>query len=89
VSVYNAVMTLESGKSYRAKTVLGSQITFTVIDARGGGWANVELDEAGVVEPNVWLNTGLLLWISSEQRRALAISRAADEIIEVLEESVK
>ncbi len=82
-------MTLESGKSYRAKSVLGSQITFTVIDPGDGRWTNVELDEAGTVEPNVWLNTGLLLWISSEQRRTLAISRAADEIIEALEESVK
>jgi len=82
-------MTLEAGKSYRAKTVLGDQITFTVIDAGHGVWTSVELDEAGMVEPKVWLNTGLLLWVSSEQRRALAIARAADEVIEALEDSVK
>jgi hypothetical protein len=68
---------------------LGTQITFTIIEAGKGAWANVELDEAGTVEPSVWLNTGLLLWISSEQRRALAISKAADEVIEALEDSVK
>jgi hypothetical protein len=81
-------MTLEPGKSYRAKTALGTQITFTVIQPPEGAWAHVELDEADTVEPSVWLNTGLLLWISSEQRRRLAISKAADEVIEALEDSV-
>ena len=81
-------MTLEPGKAYRAKTALGTQLTFTVINTQEK-WANVELDDAGSVEPNVWLNTGLLLWISSEQRRTEAITKAADEIIEALEVSVK
>lgn len=82
-------MMLETGRSYRAKTSEGNQITFTVTGTSHGAWANVDLDEAGSVEPNVWLNTGLLLWISSEQRRADAVSKAADEIIEALEAKVK
>jgi hypothetical protein len=81
-------MTLEPGKAYRAKTGAGTLITFVVFDAKAG-WANVELDESGVVEPNVWLNTGQLLWISSEKRHTEAIARATDEVIEALEESVK
>ena len=51
-------------------------------------WSSVELDEGGVVEPNVWLNTSQLLWMSSEFKRKLAIPKAADEIIDVLENSV-
>jgi hypothetical protein len=82
-------MTLEAGKSYRAKTILGNQVTFTVIDPGEGDWPHVELDEGGVVEPKVWLNTRLLLWISSEQERTVAISKAADEVIEALEQSAK
>lgn len=74
---------------YRAKTVLGTQITFMVIEAGEKTWVQVQLDEAGVVEPNVWLNTALLLWISSEPRRADAISKAAAEVIEALEDSVE
>ena len=81
-------MVLESGKAYRAKTAAGNEITFTVIESGDGDWSSVELDEGGVVEPNVWLNTGQLLWISSESKRKLAISKAADEIIDVLENSV-
>jgi hypothetical protein len=81
-------MTLEPGKSYRAKTALGTQMTFTVIEPPVGPWVQVELDEADTVEPSVWLNTGLLLWISTEQRRGQAISEAADEVIDALEDSV-
>jgi hypothetical protein len=81
-------MFLEPGKSYRAKTVLGTQITFTVIECIEERWAAVQLEDDGTVEPNVWLNTGLLLWISSEQKRTEAISKAADEIIESLEGTV-
>ncbi len=55
------------GKIDRAgKTALGTQVTFTVIDAKYEHWAKVDLEEAGAVEPNVWLNIRLLLWISSE-----------------------
>jgi hypothetical protein len=78
-------MVLEPGKAYRAKTAAGNEITFTAGD---GDWSAVELDEGGVVEPNVWLNTGQLLWISSEPKRKLAISKAADEISDVLETSI-
>ena len=81
-------MTLESGRLYRAKTVLGAQITFIVIEAGEQIWAQVQLDEAGLVEPNVWLNTGLLLWISSEPRRTDAIEKATAEVIDALEDSV-
>ena len=81
-------MVLEAGKAYRAKTAAGSEITFTIIDSGDGDWSSVEMDEGGVVEPNVWLNTSQLLWISSESKRKLAISKAADEIIDVLENSV-
>ncbi len=81
-------MTLESGRLYRAKTVLGTQITFIVIEPGEEPWAQVLLDEAGIVEPNVQLNTALLLWISSEPRRTDAISKATAEVIEALEDSV-
>jgi hypothetical protein len=81
-------MVLEPGKAYRAKTAAGNEITFTVIESGDGNWSSVELDEGGVVEPNVWLNTGQLLWITSEPKRKLAISKAADEIIDVLENSI-
>jgi hypothetical protein len=81
-------MVLELGKAYRAKTAAGNEITFTVIESGDGNWSSVELDEGGVVEPNVWLNTDQLLWISSEPKRKLAISKAADEIIDVLENSI-
>ena len=81
-------MTLEPGRLYRAKTVLGTQITFLVIEAAKETWVQVQLDEAGLVEPNVWLNTGLLLWISSEPRRIDAISKATAEVIDSLEDSV-
>lgn len=74
---------------YRGKTVLGTQINFTVIEAQEEPWVQVHLEEASVVEPNVWLNTGLLLWISSEPRRTDAISKATAEVIESLEDSVK
>ncbi len=82
-------MTLESGRLYRAKTVLGTQITFIVMEAGQEPWAQVQLDEAGIVEPNVWLNTALLLWISSEPRRTDAISKATAEVIDALEDSVQ
>ena len=80
-------MTLESGRLYRAKTVLGTQITFTVIEAKEKIWTHVQLEEAGVVEPSVWLNIELLLWISSEPRRTDAISKATSEVIDALEDS--
>ena len=82
-------MFLETGKSFRARTSFGTEITFTVIGPDHQNWTVVELDEGGLVEPNVWLNTSLLLWISSEPKRKAAISKAADEIIEVLENSVR
>jgi hypothetical protein len=82
-------MFLETGKLYRAKTSAGTEITFTVTDRSDPLWCSVDLDEAGVVEPNVWLNTAQLLWISSAPRRKLAISKAADEVIEVLENSLQ
>ncbi|MCU1238387.1 MAG: hypothetical protein JWP63_6354 [Candidatus Solibacter sp.] len=82
-------MFLETGKSYRARTAFGTEITFTVIGPDEQNWTIVELDEGDRVEPNVWLNTALLLWISSEPKRKTAISKAADEIIEVLEDSVR
>ncbi len=82
-------MLLETGKSYRARTAFGSEITFMVIMTGEQNWTNVELDEAGLVEPNVWLNPALLLWICSEPKRKLALSKAADEVIEVLESSIK
>jgi len=53
-------MVLEPGKAYRAKTAAGHEITFTVIESGDGNWSRVELDEGGVVEPNVWLNTDQL-----------------------------
>lgn len=81
-------MQLESGKSYRAKTVSGNEITFTVIES-GKIWCTVELDDGNFVEPNVQLNTALLLWISSEPKRKAAITKAADEVIEVLETSME
>lgn len=82
-------MTLEPGRFYRAKTVLGTQITFTVLEAADEIWPQVELGEGDGVEPNVWLNTGLLLWISSAPRRTDAISQAAAEVIDQLEGSVE
>jgi hypothetical protein len=82
-------MTLEPGRLYRAKTAFGTQITFTVIETVQGPWTKVDLEESGAVEPNVWLNTALLLWISSEQRRSDAVQKAADEVIEALEVSAK
>jgi hypothetical protein len=82
-------MFLETGKLYRAKTSSGTEITFTVVDRSDPPWWCVDLDEAGVVEPNVQLNIAQLLWISSEAKRKLAISKAADEVIEVLESSMQ
>jgi hypothetical protein len=82
-------MTLEPGRLYRAKTSFGTQITFIVIESGEGIWIEVQLDEAGLVEPVVWLNTGQLLWISSEPRRTDAISKATAEVIDALEDSVE
>ena len=82
-------MLLEAGKSYRAKTAAGREITFTVIDPGDQSWITVELDEDGAVEPSVSLNKSLLLWISSEPERKVAISKAADEVIEALEVSIE
>jgi hypothetical protein len=82
-------MFLETGKSYRAKTAAGDQIVFTVIDSIDDTWSTVELDEGGNVEPKVFLNTALLLWISSETQRKVAISKAADEVIGALETSIR
>ncbi len=80
-------MRLEQGKSYRAKTAKGEQIRFTVTDCSDAAWPTVDLDGADGPEPGVWLNTRLLLWISTELRRKEAVSKAADEIIEALERS--
>ena len=82
-------MFLETGKAYRAKTVSGDQIVFTVIESINETWTTVELDEGGNVEPKVFLNTGLLLWISLETQRKVAISKAADEVIGALETSIQ
>ncbi len=80
-------MQLETGKSYRAKTVSGAEITFSVLNGSEDTWVNVDLDDGGSVEPNVWLNTGALLWVSSEKRRSIAVLKAADEVIDALESS--
>jgi len=80
-------MLVETGKSYRAKTAAGERITFRVIDMPKGEWPVVDLDCSDGAEPNVRLNINLLLWISSEQRRDLALSRATEEVIEALEKS--
>jgi hypothetical protein len=78
-------MELEAGMIYRARTAAGQKVTFTVLDpGEDGVWANVDLNSPDGAEPNVWLNTGQLLWISSEARRA-PISKAADEVIQALE----
>lgn len=80
-------MKLQVGRTYRAKAATGEQIGFTVVAVGGGGWCNADLDSVEGPEPNVMLNTNLLLWISSETGRAEALTRAADEVIEALEES--
>jgi hypothetical protein len=79
-------MHLEAGNSYRAKTANGELIAFTVLDEADGVWPIVDLDSADGPEPNVALNTRLLLWISS-QRREAAMSKATEDVIEALEES--
>lgn len=83
---YNAVMRLERKKVYRAVTAAGRQITFTVLDPGDGVWITADLDSPEGPEPKVLLNTGLLLWISSETRGA-AISKATEDVIEALEET--
>ena len=80
-------MELQAGRTYRAKAATGEQIGFTVVDVGDGGWCNVDLDSVEGPEPNVMLNTNLLLWISSETRRTVALTKAADEVIEALEKS--
>jgi hypothetical protein len=80
-------MELEPGRSYRAKTADGDFIKFTVVMLNDGVWPTVDLDSQDGPEPNVFLNTRLLLWISLETRRAAALSKAADEVIEALEQS--
>ncbi|MCC6861116.1 MAG: hypothetical protein IT158_21285 [Bryobacterales bacterium] len=80
-------MLVETGKSYRAKTAGGERISFRVIDQPDGEWPVVDLDSSDGAEPNVRLNLDVLLWISSEQRRDLALSRATEEVIEALERS--
>jgi len=81
-------MHLEAGRGYRAKTANGELIAFTVLDKGDGEWLRVDLDSADGPEPDVALNTRLLLWISSQQREA-AVSQAAEEVIEALEESTE
>lgn len=72
---------------YRARTAAGQKITFTVLEpGENGVWATVDLKSPDGAEPNVWLNTSQLLWISAEARRA-AISKAADEVLEALEKA--
>jgi hypothetical protein len=81
-------MLLEAGMIYRARTAAGHKLSFTVLDpGEDGVWAIVDLTSPEA-EPNVWLNTGQLLWISSEAKRA-PISKAADEVIEALEKSAE
>lgn len=82
-------MRLQAGKSYRAKTANGELIGFTVLDEGDGIWLTVDLDSAEGPEPNVALNTRLLLWISSEQQREIAMSKATEEVIVALEESTE
>lgn len=79
-------MRLERGKVYRAATAAGRQITFTVLNPGDGVWISADLDSTDGPEPNVFLNTALLLWISGETRGA-AISQATEEVIEALEET--
>jgi hypothetical protein len=78
-------MHLEAGRAYRAKTANGDLVTFSVIDANDGGWPRVNLDSDDGPEPNVLLNTLLLLWISSEKQQSEAVSKATEEVIEALE----
>lgn len=82
-------MRLEAGKTYRAKTAHGDLISFTVIEAAKDGWPIVDLDSVDGPEPNVALNLNQLLWISREQRRSVAISKAAEDVIEALEKSAE
>jgi hypothetical protein len=82
-------MRLEAGMIYRARTAAGHKLSFTVLDpGEDGVWATVDLRSPDGEEPNVWLNTGQLLWVSAEARRA-PISKAADEVIEALEKSAE
>jgi hypothetical protein len=80
-------MELEPGRTYRAKTANGDLIKFTVVRLNDEDWPTVDLDSLEGPEPNVFLNTRSLLWISLETRRAAALSKAADEVIEALEQS--
>jgi hypothetical protein len=82
-------MMLEAGKSYRAKTAQGEQISFLVTHTGDGAWLTVDLDSADGPEPGVWLNTRLLLWISTDLQRTMAVSRATEEVIEALEKSAE
>lgn len=79
-------MKLEPGRTYRAKTANGDLIKFTIVALNDGLWPTVDLDSLEGPEPNVLLNTRLLLWISSDAR-TIALSKAADEVIEALEQS--
>jgi hypothetical protein len=79
-------MRLLAGKAYRAKTAGGDLITFTVVQD-GREWPLVNLDSPEGPEPNVWLNTMQLLWISVEMHQGEAVSKAAAEVIELLERS--
>ncbi|HWR54846.1 MAG TPA: hypothetical protein VN428_27300 [Bryobacteraceae bacterium] len=80
-------MTFEAGKTYRARTADGEQIRFTVTVVGDGTWLNADLDGADGPEPNVWLNTRLLLWVSTELESAIAVTKAAEEVIDALERS--
>ncbi len=80
-------MRLEAGRSDRAKTANGDHISFMVLHAGEDAWASVDLDSAEGPEPNVLLNTGLLLWISTEQRQSEAVQQATEQVIEALERS--
>jgi hypothetical protein len=79
-------MRLLAGKAYRARTAAGDVITFTVIE-EGHEWPLVNLDSPDGAEPGVWLNTRLLLWISTETHRRDAVQKATAEVIESLERS--
>jgi hypothetical protein len=79
-------MRLEPGRRYRAKTAAGELMTFRVIKKGDGPWVNVDLLADDGPEPHVWLNTALLLWISTEEQQEMALAKATEETIEALEE---
>ncbi len=82
-------MQMQRGNAYRAKTASAEIITFRVTDKGDGQWIKVDLMGSDGPEPDVWLNTNLLLWISTEERRSTALSKATEEVIEALERTTE